>query len=323
MTLDQLVSDVAGRLLTADAFDTHLSDTLELLADHYGCAYTACCIEQGRRRREFAWDTRDHSHRVLGAWPWARQLGPGCVEAQVIPANLDEVLTARDLSHGVIASVGLEHGGSLHLLVAGTEPPANAQSVGAVASVLGVGASRQSFMDEALFDPLTELYNRRYMDLTLPGELERAKRYRSALTLLIIDVDHFKEINDSYGHVTGDRVLAAVSRVLERSIRRSDVPVRYGGDEFVLILPATSVEGVKSIASRVRDRLSRVQVGPIDGLTVSGGVAAARSDLTPEKLLHEADALLYQAKENGRNAIQFPHEFTEFPAPQSHYAGPR
>ena len=150
-------------------------------------------------------------------------------------------------------------------------------------------------------DALTELHNRRRLDEILGDEFSRARRYHQSLAVLMLDVDHFKRFNDEHGHDQGDRVLQAVARVMKDSCRDVDYPCRYGGEEFCLILPSTSLEGAKRMAERLRFGIEHMMV---DGLQVTTSVGVAIYPLvgqSPEELQKAADMALYQAKQAGRN----------------------
>jgi diguanylate cyclase (GGDEF)-like protein/PAS domain S-box-containing protein len=153
-------------------------------------------------------------------------------------------------------------------------------------------------------DGLTELYNRRHLDDSLQSELGRAKRYHLPLAVLMFDIDHFKKFNDTHGHDQGDRVLQAVARTMRGALRNQDYPCRYGGEEFVAILPNTSKAGAYSLAERLRKDVERLVV---DGLkvTISIGVAEFPDlDVAEEaQLIEAADAAMYEAKRSGRNRV--------------------
>ena len=154
-------------------------------------------------------------------------------------------------------------------------------------------------------DGLTGIYNRRHMESRLSEEFARHKRYGGELSLLILDLDHFKRVNDQYGHLAGDAVLRATAHRVAGAIRSVDVFGRYGGEEFVLILPETGLSAAMVVAEKVRKVIGEVPV-EVDTLrlpvTASVGAAAARPELPSyEALIGEADSALYAAKEQGRN----------------------
>jgi two-component system, cell cycle response regulator len=162
----------------------------------------------------------------------------------------------------------------------------------------------------ALTDALTQTHNRRALIERLTAELERARRYSLDLSLLMVDLDHFKAVNDSYGHVVGDEVLRGVAATLQREARTVDVVARYGGEEFVVVLPETAAEGAVALAERIRERVCNTP--PVPGgeygwlrVTVSIGVATVLSSRAtlPEELISLADEALYRAKAQGRNRV--------------------
>jgi len=167
---------------------------------------------------------------------------------------------------------------------------------------------RESLAQQAIRDPLTGLFNRRYLDETFPREVHRVKRKGASLGVLMLDLDHFKRFNDTFGHKAGDVLLSAVGNFLKSRIRREDLPCRYGGEEFVLILPEISLEDLCLRAEELRRGMEELQVfhqGQYLGeVTVSLGAALYPSHGdTPDALLRAADAALYQAKQEGRNRL--------------------
>lgn len=153
-------------------------------------------------------------------------------------------------------------------------------------------------------DGLTGLFNRRHLDETLATEMERALRYNSPLSIMMFDVDHFKRFNDEHGHDQGDRVLQALAQSLQEHVRKVDMPCRYGGEEFLAILPGTDQAGAIIVAERLRHSIEQMTV---DGLrvTISVGVATipALDVRRPELLIEAADRALYRAKRAGRNQV--------------------
>jgi diguanylate cyclase (GGDEF)-like protein len=156
-------------------------------------------------------------------------------------------------------------------------------------------------------DALTDIANRRAFDERLDVEVERARRYHTALTLVMLDLDHFKDLNDRFGHLAGDEVLKEVAAVLEREKRAGDLVARYGGEEFAAILPHTDGRASVAWAERVRRRLAALRVpgpdGTTLGITASFGVAEATDEQGGHRLLDDADRALYRAKRRGRNRV--------------------
>jgi diguanylate cyclase (GGDEF)-like protein len=156
-------------------------------------------------------------------------------------------------------------------------------------------------------DPLTGLYNRYYMDDALKHELERAGRVQYPVGLIMMDIDHFKKVNDTYGHLTGDQVLQSLGRLLLAQVRRVDIACRYGGEEFLLILPEVGIEIALEQGEIIRSAYERLYVDykghKLRG-TVSIGVACFPDHgLTPDQLIQAADIALYKAKMGGRNRV--------------------
>jgi two-component system cell cycle response regulator len=166
----------------------------------------------------------------------------------------------------------------------------------------------QRGLEAALTDPLTGLYNRRYMATHLPGLLAKAAASGKPLALFMIDIDHFKKVNDGYGHAAGDAVLKAVAARIPDLVRAEDTAARMGGEEFMAVLPDAGPEAALRVAERLRQAIAETKIadaGAPGGLTVtvSIGVASARAGDAPEALMARADAALYRAKQTGRNRV--------------------
>jgi diguanylate cyclase (GGDEF)-like protein len=159
----------------------------------------------------------------------------------------------------------------------------------------------------ALTDSQTLAYNRRYLIPRLCEEMERAQRHATPLSVLLMDLDHFKRVNDAHGHAVGDRVLRAFADVVRACVRAVDVIVRRGGEEFVLIMPATDETQARLVAERVRKRVGGQPMYARSGLsiaqTVSVGVATWDGRETPESLEERADLAMYEAKRRGRDRV--------------------
>jgi len=166
-----------------------------------------------------------------------------------------------------------------------------------------VRESRGELERLSLTDGLTGLYNRRHLAATIAEELARARRQERPCALVMLDVDHFKKYNDAYGHLAGDEVLVRVARVIRESIRVIDRPVRYGGEEMLVLLPDTNLEGAAEVGERIRARLAE-EFFAGGRVTVSIGVAVfPEHGESPEALIMSADAALYEAKHNGRDRV--------------------
>lgn len=169
--------------------------------------------------------------------------------------------------------------------------------------------SNQMLLELSHTDSLTGLNNRRSMMETLDKEFERSTRNQSPLSLLMLDVDHFKKINDNFGHQQGDTALQALSHLLKDHLRQYDLAARFGGEEFALILPETGTEAACMVAERIRQSILKMRLADFPAgfcMTASFGVATAPNQVlaSPDDLIREADNALYNAKRSGRNRIE-------------------
>ncbi len=163
-------------------------------------------------------------------------------------------------------------------------------------------------------DKLTGAWNRRRFEETVETEIDRLRRYGQPLSLMILDVDHFKKINDDYGHPIGDQVLVDLSNTIRSSLRASDSLTRWGGEEFVILCPNTTASIVSKLAERLRKKIATVNFKEVGCITVSFGVAECGPSETWEQWLHRADEALYLAKSGGRDqvkTIKRPPDFIE------------
>ncbi len=163
---------------------------------------------------------------------------------------------------------------------------------------------------ESITDALTGLRNRRYFDQRISEEVALSTRYKLPLTLMLIDVDHFKKINDTYGHTVGDEVLQTLSKIIQNVVRDSDIVARYGGEEIVIITPNTTKEEAAILAERLREKVEQTKVATIATtqevvqVTISIGLCSLSPIITDkEALLEESDQSLYLAKKYGRNRV--------------------
>jgi len=168
--------------------------------------------------------------------------------------------------------------------------------------------SAEAYAHAATVDPVTGVFNRRYLQVRLDEELQRSRRHQIPLALLMIDVDDFKLVNDSHGHLAGDTILRDIGDILRRSVRVFDVCARFGGEEFVIIMPGSTSENALRIAERIRERIEAYRpsdrVLAATRVTVSVGLAVSSSDATVSHLLERADQALYAAKRAGKNCIR-------------------
>jgi diguanylate cyclase (GGDEF)-like protein len=162
----------------------------------------------------------------------------------------------------------------------------------------------QAQEENALTDELTKLPNRRALAQRFLEEMHRAKRYHKSIAFLMIDLDHFKQVNDTYGHLNGDAVLADLAGILTSGARESDVCARYGGEEFGIILQETTEQGARTLAERIRTKVAAATFPGGMKLTISIGVAATAEPTLFTTLMEKADQALYAAKQGGRNQVR-------------------
>lgn len=180
---------------------------------------------------------------------------------------------------------------------------------GAMSEIAGLQDGLQSIRLESRTDALTGLANRKHFDETIDEMVRSADQRGEPLSLLMIDIDHFKSFNDTFGHVTGDQILRLVAMSLKASIKGQDIAARYGGEEFAIVLPNTALKQGITVADHVRravmaKELKKKSTGEIVGrVTISIGVAALLQNDTNETLIERADKCLYAAKRNGRNRV--------------------
>lgn len=253
------------------------------------CSYYARCPVRSSFRDCARSSTRDHQCAMF----------PPTMRSQLsLPFKLDGRVTLS-----VVAAAA--HPGAF----ADLSPVVLDTLVGHIQTSLATAQKYDGIRREVVTDPLTNLYNRRFFEKRAEEEVARSLRHQLPLTLLMLDVDHFKDVNDTYGHPTGDKVLQSVARYLHDSIRQSDICGRYGGEEFVLLLPNTPGRNAVFLANRLRSGVADIMHSGLGipsnvAITVSGGVATCPRDATDlDNLVLRADEALYEAKRAGRNRI--------------------
>ncbi|MAN67793.1 diguanylate cyclase [uncultured Hyphomonas sp.] len=168
----------------------------------------------------------------------------------------------------------------------------------------------EAVRNESMRDPLTSIYNRRAFDLRLAAEVDAAKKHGSSLSLVMADLDHFKRVNDNFGHRVGDEILKIFASIITNNIKGKDLVARYGGEEFAIILPATSVQQAAQLIDRIREQMFQRKLvlkgtkTPIGAITASFGVTQYQPGMAMSDLIEQADQRLYLAKSNGRNRVQ-------------------
>jgi diguanylate cyclase (GGDEF)-like protein len=177
--------------------------------------------------------------------------------------------------------------------------------------------AKERIEELSLTDALTKLKNRRFFEFQLPRDILQSHRYQTALSLFIMDIDNFKNINDTFGHQVGDTVLTKLGEIIQNCLRDTDWAARYGGEEFIVSLPMTGHSGALKTAERLRGRVEK-ELSHIPGecFTVSIGLVTLKGHLSKEEMIHRADTALYRAKKTGKNKVVFfneaKKEFCEF-----------
>ncbi len=177
------------------------------------------------------------------------------------------------------------------------------QAVGVARDITLRKKLQEELLILSITDSLTRVFNRRYIAQKLDEEVARAKRYQRALSVIMLDIDHFKKVNDTYGHAIGDDVLRALAASVKERIRQTDVFGRWGGEEFLLVLPDTPLESAARLAEDLRLQISQLRIFPVPQVTASFGVTSYRSGDTADTLVQRADDLMYEAKAAGRNRV--------------------
>jgi diguanylate cyclase (GGDEF)-like protein len=167
---------------------------------------------------------------------------------------------------------------------------------------------RETLRYQAIRDPLTRLFNRRYLEETMDRELVRARRENVPVGVIMMDLDHFKQFNDTFGHGAGDTLLRELGQSIQRHIREEDVPCRWGGEEFLLIMPGASMDIVRTRAEEIRQDVKQLIVEdcgkPLGSITISLGAAGfPEHGASGEEIIRAADAALYRAKKEGRDRV--------------------
>lgn len=189
------------------------------------------------------------------------------------------------------------------------KPAERIELLARIFSALRIKSLQDKLRETSIRDVMTGLYNRRYMEERMEQEFQRCKRHKHLMSVAMIDLDFFKKVNDTYGHDVGDNVLKILAGVLKGQLRKSDIISRFGGEEFVVILPETPLEDAKKVLNKVREHLSKIEISSPQGetftVTFSGGVAGGDVSQFPSyaDILRLADKNLYEAKRRGRNCI--------------------
>jgi len=249
---------------------------------------------------------------------WKNALNGGCGEGENCSSSCEvaralEVSSPACCSYFPLKANGEVIGLCYCFLKEKTEPAGDQKNrlLSAVGEQLGIAIENVRLFEEkktlSLHDPLTGLANRRYLDIILDRSFSTAKRYSTPLSVAMLDIDYFKKYNDEHGHQAGDRLLSVTANIISHQIRESDMAARFGGEEFIVVLPETAILQAKLVMERLR-----AVIGERTGVTISIGVAEMDGGVMDSAtLIERADAALYRAKEKGRNRVEVTlREFT-------------
>jgi diguanylate cyclase len=300
--LPLLVSQVADFVIEATSVDherlqrflTHLGKRLVLMANLVESG-AQCRAQRTQAAAQLDSQVRSHVEEMQSGIREARSL-PDL--QRIIEAQLDKVMGSLNRFRDLDDSMRQKEGEQETLLRKRLEE--------SQADLQRLQEELEEQRKIAETDPLTQVANRHKFEQRLQEEYSRWRRYRHPLSLVLLDLDHFKQVNDQHGHATGDRVLQEVSRRLVDSVRGADLVARFGGEEFVILMPETNLTDATKAANKIRRTIAASPIETPDGpiqVTVSMGVAEFEHDDTPEDVLQRADAALYRAKHKGRNQV--------------------
>lgn len=332
VTSEQVVRRISTDLLTVDPDETDqaISRTCSELAQHFQAHHVFLCQldadgEYLQLTHEWAEETEQLAvQQVVKHFPLSANslqalfeneskiVISGKAERSSYFDGISELLPRNENQSLLLAAVSRQ-GNIAGFLGAVRSSPSEAwtsrriQTLQLMASLLSSAITRKDLVNtltfQAIRDQLTGLYNRHKLEEILSQEVARCTRYSSVFSVIIFDLDHFKAINDRFGHNSGDAVLSSVARIVEGNVRETEIAGRWGGEEFLMVLPETELESALQLAERLRSNIEAHQFPIPQRVTVSVGVAAFTPDDTPKKIVQRADAALYAAKEAGRNRV--------------------
>jgi diguanylate cyclase (GGDEF)-like protein len=321
--LPQVLFEIGKAVGSDDNLATLLARISELVCDLVGAeACSIMLLDSGRERllgkAAYGLARRDVSlisFRVgEGVAGWVAERGEPALIADVTGDPRYKILSDSQSRIRSLACVPLAYRDERIGVLTITSPRAGAfnqddvELLGFIATTMAMDIDNARLRRLSITDPLTEAYNREFLQQRLPLAVEHADRRGEPLAVAMIDIDHFKDVNDQHGHAVGDRVLAEVAQRLRAAIRSGDLLVRYGGEEFLVLLPGSDAAKAAEIAERMRLKMDSDPIAT-DGaridVRISVGVAELRrgSD-TGEQLVRRADTALYAAKGRGRNRVE-------------------
>lgn len=216
---------------------------------------------------------------------------------------IDSILCQPHMSHTVYLQPGSPDRPAKAYSMSCNSFPALNRCIYSFSDVSKIERERREFEQQAVTDGLTGLYNRTKIAELLLGELTRARRYSTVFSVIMFDIDYFKDVNDVYGHETGDGVLMAISELAALNIRDQDILARWGGEEFLVLAPETDLKGARNLARKLKERIERTNFGSVERITCSFGVTQWNKNDNLDTIINRADQAMYKAKNGGRNRV--------------------
>ncbi len=217
---------------------------------------------------------------------------------------VSKIMEEPHINHTVYLQPGASGRGAKAYSLSCNSFPELDRCIYAFTDVSRIESERRDFEQQAVTDGLTGMYNRTKIAELLLAELTRARRYSTVFSIIMFDIDYFKEVNDVYGHEAGDGVLMALTELSALNIRDQDILARWGGEEFLVLAPETDLEGAKNLAQKLKEKIEETSFGNLDGITCSFGVTQWNENDNLDSIINRADQAMYAAKNGGRNRVE-------------------
>ena len=218
--------------------------------------------------------------------------------------TVEEIVAHPETSHTVYLQPHSSDRGAKAYSMSCNIFPELGRRIYSFSDVTKIESERRDFEQQAITDGLTGMYNRAKIVELLSKEFIRARRYSTVFSVIMFDIDYFKDVNDIHGHETGDAVLMAITELSALNIRDQDILSRWGGEEFLVLAPETDLEGAKKLAEKLRERIAETSFGGVEGITCSFGVTEWDHEDNLDGIINRADQAMYVAKNNGRNRVE-------------------
>ena len=274
-----IVRSLYNKFLKFEAFDARMAETSEEMGKNIVCVHDA--IHSARKTASNYSNTLEQASSALHKDLNCAQLQ--AVAHQMLEKTADMQITNTELEQSLLSA---------------KEKIGNLQK------------SLEEIQKQSVTDALTDINNRKFFDQSITHAMAQAERNNEPLCLIMTDIDHFKQFNDTFGHQTGDQVLRLVAKTIQSTVRDSDIACRYGGEEFIIILPKTHLEGARTLANKIRVAIEETELlknsknRSLGKITASFGVSLLQENDSETTLIERADLALYAAKRNGRNCVE-------------------